>query len=100
MVDPYHFESKSGKEVDYDKLISKFGCSKMTDAMIKRVEQLSKKKAHHFLTRGIILSHRDLDMIMNFYEKGDPFYLYTGRGPSSEAMHLGHLLPFIFTKYL
>lgn len=21
-------------------------------------------------------------------------------GPSSEAMHLGHLLPFIFTKYL
>ena len=23
-----------------------------------------------------------------------------GRGPSSESMHLGHLLPFIFTKYL
>lgn len=37
---------------------------------------------------------------MDNYEKGKPFYLYTGRGPSSDAMHLGHLLPFIFTKYL
>jgi len=27
-------------------------------------------------------------------------YLYTGRGPSSEALHLGHLIPFHFTKYL
>ncbi|KCZ74677.1 tryptophan-tRNA ligase, partial [Anncaliia algerae PRA109] len=28
------------------------------------------------------------------------FYLYTGRGPSSESMHLGHAIPFVFTKYL
>ena len=34
------------------------------------------------------------------YERGRPFYLYTGRGPSSDALHLGHLLPFIFTQYL
>jgi len=33
-------------------------------------------------------------------EGGKPFYLYTGRGPSSEALHLGHMIPFIFTKYL
>jgi tryptophanyl-tRNA synthetase len=26
--------------------------------------------------------------------------LYTGRGPSSEALHLGHLVPFMFTKWL
>jgi tryptophanyl-tRNA synthetase len=26
--------------------------------------------------------------------------LYTGRGPSSSALHLGHLIPFIFTKWL
>jgi len=31
---------------------------------------------------------------------GEKFYLYTGRGPSSEALHLGHLIPFMFTKYL
>jgi hypothetical protein len=23
------------------------------------------------------------------YESGRPFYLYTGRGPSSDALHLG-----------
>jgi len=37
---------------------------------------------------------------LDAYEKGKPFYLYTGRGPSSESMHLGHLIPMIFTKYL
>lgn len=39
-------------------------------------------------------------MILDVYEKKQPFYLYTGRGPSSEAMHMGHLIPFIFTKWL
>jgi len=29
-----------------------------------------------------------------------PIYLYTGRGPSSAAMHLGHLVPFLFTAWL
>ena len=29
-----------------------------------------------------------------------PFYLYTGRGPSSTAMHLGHLVPFMMTQWL
>lgn len=43
--------------------------------------------------------------MLNAYEKNTnpdfpPFYLYTGRGPSSEALHLGHMLPFIFNKYL
>lgn len=40
-----------------------------------------------------------MEMILDVYEKKQPFYLYTGRGPSSEAMHMGHLIPFIFTKY-
>lgn len=43
-------------------------------------------------------SHRDFEEILNAYEKGEKFYLYTGRGPSSEALHLGHLVPFMFTK--
>ena len=32
--------------------------------------------------------------------KGEKFYLYTGRGPSSDALHLGHLIPFHFTLWL
>lgn len=38
--------------------------------------------------------------ILNLYEQGKSFYLYTGRGPSSDAMHLGHLVPFMFCKWL
>ena len=34
------------------------------------------------------------------YQQGTKFYLYTGRGPSSEALHLGHTIPFHFTKWL
>jgi len=41
-----------------------------------------------------------LDRIVTYAEEGKPFYLYTGRGPSSEALHMGHLIPFFFTKYL
>lgn len=64
------------------------------------MEKLTGKKPHHLLTREIFFSHRDLEWILDNYEKGKPFFLYTGRGPSSEAMHLGHMLPFIFTKWL
>lgn len=34
------------------------------------------------------------------YEQKKPFFLYTGRGPSNESMHLGHSIPFIFCQWL
>ncbi|KAI9509190.1 hypothetical protein F5148DRAFT_785166 [Russula earlei] len=30
----------------------------------------------------------------------NPFFLYTGRGPSSDGMHSGHTIPFVFTMWL
>jgi len=92
------FEVKG--EVDYNKLIDHFGCSKLDQTLLDRLERLTKQKAHRFLRRGIFFSHRDLNEILDLYENGKSFYLYTGRGPSSEALHFGHLVPFIFTKYL
>jgi tryptophanyl-tRNA synthetase len=68
--------------------------------LLSRIETLTGKPPHHFLRRGIFFSHRDVHTILDSYEKKKPFFLYTGRGPSSEAMHLGHLVPFLFTKYL
>eukprot|EP00920_Eleutheroschizon_duboscqi_P037821 GHVT01090565.1.p1 GENE.GHVT01090565.1~~GHVT01090565.1.p1 ORF type:complete len:160 (+),score=47.12 GHVT01090565.1:402-881(+) len=64
------------------------------------MERLSGARAHRFLRRGLFFSHRDLDQLLGAYEGGRPFYLYTGRGPSSESLHIGHLVPFIFTKWL
>lgn len=57
-------------------------------------------KPHRFLRRNIFFSHRSLDFVLNAFEQGRGFYLYTGRGPSSSSLHLGHTIPFIFTKYL
>nr|CAJ2476788.1 unnamed protein product [Leishmania braziliensis] len=87
-------------DVDYDKLIKHFGCQAIDERVLDRIERLTGTKPHHFLRRGIFFSHRDLNLILDAYEKGEPFYLYTGRGPSSESMHIGHLIPFMFTKWL
>ncbi|KAK3092290.1 hypothetical protein FSP39_000865 [Pinctada imbricata] len=99
-VSPWEVHSSSEAGIDYDKLIKRFGSSKIDDELTERMEKLTGKPVHHLLRRRKFFSQRDMKMILDMYEKQKPFYLYTGRGPSSEAMHLGHLIPFIFTKWL
>ncbi|PWN34215.1 tryptophanyl-tRNA synthetase [Meira miltonrushii] len=86
--------------IDYTKLIKEFGTREITPELLERFEKLTGWKPHPLLRRGTFFSHRELDVILNKYEQGKPFYLYTGRGPSSSSMHLGHLIPFLFTKWL
>ena len=97
---PFEIQAASDKGIDYEKLIQKYGCSAMTPEIIKRIEELSGKPVHRFIRRGIFFCQRDLTEILNAYEKQQPFYLYTGRGPSADALHMGHTIPFLFTKYL
>merc|ERR1719204_1805290 len=99
-VNPWDVKASSDKGVDYEKLILKFGSSCVDGALIARFESLIKRPVHPLLRRGIFFSHRDLSFILDQFEKGNKFYLYTGRGPSSDSMHLGHLIPFMFTKWL
>ena len=100
IVTPWDVEGADGQGVDYDKLIKEFGCSKITAEMVERIERVTGMKAHPFLRRGMFFAHREMDLILDAYEKGEKFYLYTGRGPSSESLHLGHLIPFHFTAWL
>lgn len=100
IVDPWTVTSKSDSGVDYDKLIKRFGSSHIDDALIQRLETVARKPVHPLIRRGIFFSHRDLHTLLNMVETGKKFYLYTGRGPSSDSMHLGHLVPFIVTKWL
>ena len=86
--------------IDYDKLVKEFGTRKIDPELLARFERLTGWKPHPLLRRGSFFSHRELDKILDRYEQGKPFYLYTGRGPSSDSMHLGHLIPFLFTKWL
>ncbi|XP_006613630.1 tryptophan--tRNA ligase, cytoplasmic [Apis dorsata] len=100
IVTPWDVVTKNETGIDYDKLIKKFGSSKIDEELLARFEKITGHKPHHFLRRGIFFSHRDMNTILNLYEQGKPFYLYTGRGPSSDSMHLGHLIPFMFCKWL
>ena len=93
-VTPWEVEGN----VDYNKLIEKFGTSAITNELIEKVKSIA-GEVHPFLKNRYFFSHRDLDWILNEYQKGNKFYLYTGRGPSG-LIHLGHLMPWLFTKYL
>lgn len=89
IVDPWTVESEGA--IDYNKLIEQFGSQRLEKEIIERIERITGKPAHRFLRRGIFFSHRDLSQMLDLYEAGKKFYLYTGRGPSSEALHLGNL---------
>lgn len=97
-ITPWEVTSTTG--IDYLKVIKQFGCQPIDGALVRRFEQVTKMKAHPWLRRGIFFSHKDLDLVLDAYERGEEIYLYTGRGPSSESLHLGHMVPFMFTKYL
>ncbi|KAF0888861.1 hypothetical protein E2562_019372 [Oryza meyeriana var. granulata] len=99
VVNPWEVSAGKGG-IDYDKLVDQFGCQRLDDSLVARVARLTARPPHRFLRRGLFFAHRDLNEILDLYERGEKFYLYTGRGPSSEALHLGHLIPFMFTKYL
>ena len=98
IITPWEVSAING--VDYEKLIQDFGSKIISNDLIKRIEKITGKKAHPWLHRRIYYSHRDLEKMLDFYEKGEKFYLYTGRGPSSTSLHMGHMIPFMFTKWL
>lgn len=85
-------------KVDYAKLIQQFGTETIGDELLQRWKRIT-GSIPMALQRKIFFSHRDLKWLLDKYEQGEKFVLYTGRGPSGHT-HLGHLLPWIFTKYL
>ena len=54
-------------------------------------------RSHFMLRRGIFFSHREMNRILEDYEKGNEFFLYTGRGPSGHT-HIGHLVPWVIAN--
>jgi len=97
VINPYKVASKG--VLQYDVFREKWGLKNIDDNIIKRIEKISGKKVHHWIARQIFYCHIDLDKFLDEYEKGTPCYMYSGRGPSSESMHLGHMLPFLMCLY-
>ena len=94
VVTPWHVEG----DIDYDKLIKQFGTQKISDDLLLKLQKITGED-HFMLRRGVFFSHRDLNLILENYEKGKEFFLYTGRGPSGHT-HIGHLVPWVFAKWL
>ena len=94
LVTPWEVHGK----VDYNRLMEKFGTTPITKDLLERIHHHA-GDLHFMLRRGIFFTHRDMDWILDEFEKGNKFHLYTGRGPS-DYTHLGHLVPWVFTKWL
>ena len=94
IVTPWEVKGK----VDYVRLIREFGTQPLTQELRQRLAKYM-GGVHIQLRRELFFSHRDLDTVLDLYEKGIKFVLYTGRGPSG-PVHIGHLVPWIFTKHL
>eukprot|EP01061_Rhynchopus_euleeides_P011125 TRINITY_DN20699_c0_g1_i2.p1 TRINITY_DN20699_c0_g1~~TRINITY_DN20699_c0_g1_i2.p1 ORF type:complete len:417 (+),score=187.31 TRINITY_DN20699_c0_g1_i2:102-1352(+) len=96
--------------VKYDTVMSQFGSEPLTPEIVTRFagaargvdESLGRepRKLHRFLRRGIAFTHRGIGDALGEVEKGRKVYLYTGRGPSDQTMHIGHAVPFLLTQYL
>ncbi|MFZ8922292.1 MAG: tryptophan--tRNA ligase, partial [Nitrosopumilaceae archaeon] len=94
VVTPWHVEG----DIDYDKLIKQFGTEKISQAILERIRKTAGED-HFMLRRGVFFSHREMNRILEDYDKGKKFFLYTGRGPSGHT-HIGHLVPWVFAKWL
>ncbi len=94
VVTPWEVKGK----VDYERLIKEFGTQPLTPELLGKMEKHT-DSLHLQLERKIFFSHRDLDTVLDLYEKGTKFVLYTGRGPSG-PVHIGHLVPWIFTLHM
>lgn len=88
--------------VDYDKLLREFGVQTISKESREYLQELAEKKGlqnHLFLRRELFFAQMDLDKVLKAHSEGKSVFLYTGRSPGG-SMHIGHLVPFLFTKFL
>lgn len=82
-------------DIDYDRLLDKFGANALTaEQKIKFPDPV-----HPLVRRDVFYAERDVDAFLDAANTGEPHSIVTGRGPSG-PMHIGHIFPFYFAKYL
>lgn len=80
-------------EVDYGKLLERFGADRVTSEQVRRFPD------HPMLRRGVYYAGRDVDAYLDAAGSGATHSIVTGVGPSG-PMHLGHALVFYLAKTL
>ena len=64
VVTPWHVEG----DIDYDKLIKQFGTQKISNDLLSKLQKITGED-HFMLRRGVFFSHRDLNLILENFEK-------------------------------
>jgi len=95
VVTPYEVRGP----VDYDRLREMFGTQELTGELLARIRRLAGGELHPLLERGIYYTHRDLGGLLDAFEAGRPFFLYSGRGPSG-PLHTSHLAQFELCRWI
>ncbi|TPX19021.1 uncharacterized protein E0L32_011265 [Thyridium curvatum] len=104
-INPWSVEGAQGADgevaaINYEALSQKWNTQLIDQALLERFERVTGRKPHRWMRRGLFFSHRDFEKILDRYERGEPFFLYTGRGPSTGSLHLGHTIPMQFAQWL
>ncbi|MGD0258069.1 MAG: tryptophan--tRNA ligase [Thermoplasmata archaeon] len=95
VVTPYEVKGR----IDYQRLRELFGTQDLTPELLARLHQISGGDLPPLLSRGVYYSHRDLGLLLDQFQKGSPFFLYSGRGPSG-PLHTSHLVSFDLCRWL
>lgn len=87
-IDPWSVDAGKDSEgnalaFDYVAMAKKWNTQLIDEKLLERFTKLTGHKPHRWLRRGLFFSHRDFNKILDTYERGETFFLYTGRGPSS-----------------
>ncbi len=90
-VTPYSVDG----DVDYEQLLGQFGADELTTDQRERFPD----PGHPLVRREVFYAQRDLDAFLDAANGGQDHALVTGRGPSG-PMHIGHVFPFYFARYL
>ncbi|UVE52500.1 tryptophan--tRNA ligase (plasmid) [Haloferax larsenii] len=90
-VTPYAVEG----DIDYDRLLDEFGADPLTADQKAQFPN----PVHQLVRRGVFYAERDVDDFLDAANEGKTHSIVTGRGPSG-PMHIGHIVPFYFAKYL
>ena len=93
-VTPYDVEGS----VNYEELARRFGIGHIDKGLENKLEK-NAGNLHFLIRRHIYFAQRNLSWLLDEYEKGNRFYVYTGIAPSG-SMTVGHLIPFVLAQWL